>query len=164
MTTDQQLAYWRSMARKHEATVKSRSDYDQLKEQAAEATRLRQERETDTEKQIREAREQARTAAAAELAPRLVEARFAAAAAGRIAPDRLVVLTEDIDLTRYLTATGEVDLAKVEAKVAAWAPPGQPAGTPRPDPTQGARNSSAGSGTDVGREMFAARRKRPTAT
>jgi hypothetical protein len=164
MTVEQREAYWRAMARKHEKMVKDRADYDDLKREAAEAKRLRKERETEAERQIREAREQARAEAFAELTPRLVMARFEAAAAGRIDPDRIAVLTEDIDLSRYLNDDGTVNVEKVTAKVDAWAPASErKPTTPKPDASQGARNTKT-TGTDVGREMFNARRnKKPAA-
>lgn len=161
MTVEQRENYWRAMARKHEKTVKERADYDDLKKQAAEAKKLRKERETETETQIRVAREEARAEALAEVGTRLVMARFEAAAAGRIDADRLAALTEDIDLGRFLNGDGSVDAERVATKVEAWAPPKderRPA--PKPDPTQGARNTKT-SGTDVGRDMYAARRKKP---
>lgn len=163
MTLEQERNYWRYHSRRHEATVKDRGDYDDLKTKAAEADRLRQAQETAAEKAVREASEQARAAALAEHRPALVAAEFRAAAAGRIDAARLATLTEDIDLTRYLGANGAVDVAKVTAKVAAWAPPEQErrAGV-KPDPTQGARNGKT-SGTDVGREMFENRRGRKPA-
>jgi hypothetical protein len=161
MTAEQQVAYWKHKARAHENTVKARADYDDLKAQAAEAKKLRKERESETEKLIREAGEQATAAARAEVAPRLVMAEFRAAAAGRIDADRLAALTEDIDLARFLAGDGSVDLTRIAAKVEAWAPAAeQRKPAPKPDPTQGARNTKT-TGTDVGREMFAARRKKP---
>lgn len=121
----------------------------ELRKQAAEADKLRKERETETEKAIREAEERGRTAALAATAPRLVLAEMRAAAAGRIDPDRFDTLTEDLDLSKYLTDAGGVDLERVQRKVAAWAPapkqqdadppPAPPSAPrrPRPDPTQG---------------------------
>lgn len=162
MTVEQREAYWKHQARRHEKTVKDRSDYDELKAKAADADKLRKERETETQKQIREAGEKARADALAESTPRLVQAEFRAAAGGRIDAERLATLTEDIDLGRYVRADGSVDLDKVAAKVAAWAPPKDDPRTVKPDPTQGARNTKT-TGTDVGREMFDARRRRKPA-
>ena len=127
----------------------------ELRAQAAEVAKLRQERESDTERAVREAQQQARTEALAEIRPKLVLAEMRAAAAGRIDPDRLDDLTEDIDLGRYLTQDGAVDTERVRRKVDAWAPaqvgPGEtqpslndPAPRkPRPDHTQGAGRSGA---------------------
>lgn len=122
MTGDQREAYWKHQARKHEAVAKSRADYDEVKKQAAEAEKLRKERETDTEKQIREAGEKAAAEERARNAPRLVRAEFKAAAGGRIDSERLGELLEDLDLSKFLTDKGEVDEAKVAKRVEAWAP------------------------------------------
>lgn len=176
MTADQRENYWKFHSRKHEDTVRDLrtryADYDALAAKAAEADRLRQQVETETEKALREATEKARQEAIAQLRPALVAAEFRAASAGRIDAERLATLTEDIDLSRYLKQDGSVDLDKVTAKVDAWAPPPPPADPNEPpaprrgvraDPSQGATGNKA-TGTDLGREMFEARRKRqPTA-
>lgn len=162
MSGEQREAYWRHQAKKHEKTVKDQSDYGDLKTKAAEADRLRQEQETAAEKAVREAVEKARADTIAELRPQLVEARFHAAAAGRIDPDRLAALTEDIDMSRYLKDDGSVDVDKVAAKVEAWAPKKEEQRSPKPDPTQGSRNTKT-SGIDVGREMSQARHKKKPA-
>src|SRR5918997_1896184 len=152
MTVEQQREYWKHQARKHEATAKSRADYGDLKAKAAEADKLRKERESEHEKAVREAAEKAAAEARAAMIPQVVSARFAAAAAGRIDPDRLAPLIDGIDMARYLKDDGTVDVEKVAAKVNAWAPPkGEPT-KPKPDPTQGARNTKT-TGTDVGRAM-----------
>lgn len=93
-----------------------------LRKKAADADRLQKQHETDQEKAVREAREQGETAARSTMAPRLVLAEMRAAASGRIDPDRFAELTEDVDLSRYLTDTGEVDMDRVRRKVDAWAP------------------------------------------
>lgn len=171
MTDAEQAAYWKFHSRRHQARADERSDYDELKAKAAEADRLRQQVETEAQKALREATEQARKTALDEFSPRLVAAEFRAASAGRIESDRLATLTEDIDMSRYVKADGSVDLDKVAAKVDAWAPPAplpDPNAPPppprgvRPDPSQGSRGGNKTTGTDVGREMFENRRgKKP---
>ncbi len=133
-----------------------------LRAKAAEADRLRKERETETEKAIREAEERGRNAALAESRPRLVLAEIRAAAAGRIDPSRLDDLVDDIDLGRYVRDDGSVDVERVRRKVDAWSPPKQepdkpdepekPSGPrrPRPDPTQGTGRSVATGDGDRG--------------
>jgi hypothetical protein len=122
MTAEQQAAYWKYQSRRHEATAKSRADYDELKGKAEEADRLRQERETENEKAVREAREAGEAEAAKKLAPMLVQQAFRAEAKGVLTDDQRDALLEDLDLTKYLTDTGEVDTDKVNKKVAAFAP------------------------------------------
>jgi hypothetical protein len=159
MTDKQQAAYWKYQSRKHENTVKARSDYDDLKTKAAEADRLRQERETENEKAIREAREQAAADERQRLAPSLVQSEFRAAAKGVLTAEQTAALIEDLDLTKYLTATGEVDTAKVEKKVTAFAPNGQQQGGGRQDLGQGRRDGNGKPSVAAGADMFAARRK-----
>lgn len=60
MTVEQREAYWKHQARKHEKTVKDRQDYDQLKAKAAELEQLRAAQQTDAEKELEQAREEAR--------------------------------------------------------------------------------------------------------
>lgn len=98
------------------------ADYDDLKVKAAEAEKLRQERETENEKAVREARETAAAEERAKNAPLLVSAEFRAAAKGVLTKEQTTALLEDLDLSKFLTATGEVDTAKVEKKVTAFAP------------------------------------------
>lgn len=170
MSAEQQVAYWKFHSRKHEDAARDLrsqyADYDTLRAKAAEADRLRQERETESEKAVREATKTARLAALQEVRPQLVAAEFRAASAGRIDAARLATLTEDIDMSRYLKSDGSVDLEKVAAKVDAWAPELDSTATEppkrgvKPDPSQGSRGTKT-TGADVGREMFEARRKRP---
>lgn len=139
-------------------------DLDELKAKADRLDQVERERETDAEKARREAVEQAEAAAIAKVRPRLVAAEFRAAAAGRIDAERLATLTEDIDFSKYVDdKTGEVDVEKVTKKVEAWAPVQQTPTSPRPDRSQGPRGERLAS-VDAGREMFAARRKRPATT
>lgn len=60
MTVDQREAYWKHQARKHENTVKSRQDYDQLKADSEELAKLKKDGQTEKEREIEEARETAR--------------------------------------------------------------------------------------------------------
>lgn len=141
------------------------ADYDDLKKKAADYDGLLRDTESETEKRVREAREEGERAAREGLRPRLVLAEMRAAAAGRVEPDRFDALTEDLDLSKYLTDDGDVDMAKVRRKVDAWAPaPAAPAEDetpkgprrPRPDPTQGSGRKAAG---DVDRGLEEARRR-----
>ena len=142
------------------------ADYDELKKKAADYDGLLRDTESETEKRVREAREEGERAARDGLRPRLVLAEMRAAAAGRIDSERFDALTEDLDLSKYLTGDGDVDMAKVHRKVDAWAPAAPPAATeaeepkaprrPRPDPTQGSGRKPAG---DVDRGLEEARKR-----
>lgn len=122
MTTEQQAAYWKHQARKHEDTVKKRGDYDDLKRKAAEHDRLVEASRTEHEREVQKARDEAKAEARAESAPRLVTAEFRAAAKGRIDPERLTSLLEPLDLKRFLDGDGEVDTDKVSKYVDGIAP------------------------------------------
>jgi hypothetical protein len=122
MTDAQAAAYWKDKARKHENTAKARADYDQLKARAARADELEAANATEQEKAVKAARDEAAAQERARVAPQLVLAKFEAVAAGRIDAERLRDLTDDLDLSKYLTDKGEVDSEKVTKKVAAWAP------------------------------------------
>lgn len=98
------------------------ADYNDLKARADEADKLRKEQETASEKAVREAREQAAAEERAKNAPRLVSAEFRAAAKGVLDADTVAGLLEDLDLTKYLTDKGEVDVEKVEKRVNSLAP------------------------------------------
>lgn len=66
--------------------------------------------------------------------PRLVGAEFRAAAKGVLTGDQLTALLEDLDLAKYVTAAGDVDVEKVTKKVTAFAPAPGPGGTPQTPP------------------------------
>lgn len=155
MTDSQQAGYWRAQSRKHEDTVKARGDYDQLKADSAALGKIRADSATEAEKAIAAARQEERMA----LAPSLVGAEFRAAAKGVLTDTQRDALLEDLDLTKYLTDKGQVDVAKVEKKVAAMAPPVAPDASKRkfPDLGQGNRNGKPKQGVSAGRDMFADR-------
>ena len=160
MNDKQAAAYWKHQSRKHENTAKARGDYDDLKKQAGEAATLRKERETENEKAVREAGEKATAEERKKTAPRLVSAEFRAAAKGVLSAEQTTALLEDLDLTKYLTDTGEVDVQRVEKKVAAFAPAKDDDAKKRkfPDLGQGKRASKPAAGVSSGREMYEARR------
>lgn len=160
MSVEQQAAYWKHQARKHQQRAESRSDYDDLKAKAAEADRIRQERETEHEKAVREAAEKASAEARSAMAPSLVAAEFRAALAGRLTPEQRDALIEDINPSRYLKGDGTVDLDKVRKRADVLAPPSR---GPKPDRSQGGAGTGTTSARDAGRAE-AARRFPKTAT
>jgi hypothetical protein len=60
MTPEQQVAYWKDKARKHERRASERADYDELKTAAEELAALKRSQQTDQERALEEAREAAR--------------------------------------------------------------------------------------------------------
>ena len=95
------------------------ADYDQIK---TELTEVKQANQTESEKAITAAKDEARQAALAEAGPRLVAAEFRIALAGRRTADEVAKLIEDYDLSKYLTDSGEVDTKRVSEKADLLAP------------------------------------------
>lgn len=141
MAVEQQAAYWKHHARKHENAAKSREDYDAIK---AERDRLKQAGMSPDEKVLEEAKQAAANAARAEVtgtyAARLVAAELRAALAGKVPADKIGAQVEFLDHTKFLTGDGEVDAAKVSAYAAGVSP----AGEPWPDMGQGNRGRGIG--------------------
>lgn len=107
---------YKALSRKNEERAKSNAEkakgYDDLK-----ATQM-----TEQEKAVEAARVEARQAALTEAAPRLVGAEFRAALAGRRTAEQVADLIEDLDLSKYLTESGEVDTERVTKKAELLAP------------------------------------------
>ena len=97
-------------------------DYDTLKAKAEQYDTLAASVQTDHERALAEAQEQAFNAAMGSVVPRLVRAEFRSAAVGKLTPDQLDALIEDVDLTKYVDDEGEPDLERIKRKVDAFAP------------------------------------------
>jgi hypothetical protein len=149
MTPVQQVEYWKHQARRHEERATRAADYDAVK---AERDTLKAATLTEAEKAV----EAAKAEATKGVMPKLVRAEFKAAATGRIEPARLAGIIEALDLTRFLTATGdEVDTAKVEKYVTDIA-----GGTSKTWPDMGQGNRGSGdkpTGVSAGRNLHAER-------
>lgn len=156
MTTEQQVAYWRYHARRHEQAYKALGDVPELQRKAAEADRLRAQTQTDQEKALDAAREEGRKAAAAELRPRLVEAALRGAATG-LTKDQVDTLIAGANPDAFLTTDLAVDAEKVNAYVALVKPPAPDPRAGLFDTGAGRRPSAAPTGVAAGRELFAAR-------
>lgn len=155
MSVEQQAAYWKFQSRRHEDRVKAYGDIspEKARESLSLAEQLRQAALSDQERAVEEAKAEARAAAIAENAPRLVAAEFRAAAAGKLTDAQTQALVEDLDLTKYLTDKGEVDIEKVTKKVDAFAP----AAPKTPPLGQGHRSGTPGSGVSTGADLYASR-------
>lgn len=129
MTAEQQAAYWKHQARKHEdrnRNAPTDTELTELRAAAAERDQLLQAQMTDTEKAIETARAEGEKNARLALAPDLVAAEFRAQAAGRI--PGLDALVEDLNHTKFLTAEGRPDHEAISARVQALIPANAPAG------------------------------------
>lgn len=162
MKPDEQVAYWKHQARRHEERAKT---FDGLTPEAFAELRTKAERHdalehemlSDKEKAVLEAQKAATAETLKSVTPKLVAAEFKAAASGRIEAERLKEILEPLDLSKFLTAKGDVDEAKVASYVEGIAPaaPG-----PRRGPSSvglGNRQHSGGNPGDQGRAMAAKR-------
>jgi len=148
MTAEQQAAYWRAYARKHEQRSKEREDYDDLKAKAAKLDEIEAANATEAEKAAKAAREEGRTEGMRAAA----RAEFRAAAKGVLTDEARDALIEDLDMAKYLTDKGEVDVERIEKKVSAFAP-AKGNGSGFPDLGQGRRDGGTKvSGKEQGRE------------
>lgn len=168
MTPAQQIEYWKHHSRKHEARASERSDYDELKAKAAKYDTLDAASKTEQERALEQAKEdaatEARSKATSELAPKLVDAEMRAAAAGKLTPEQLAPLIENLDRSKFLTDTGDVDLEKVATFIGAAAP-GAAGGTTKPgfpNLGQGKRTPGDKPTTQTGADRYAERHKTKT--
>lgn len=125
MSVEQREAYHRYHSRKWQGIAESRKDYDAVKAKADQFDELQRQQMTPSEKALDDARRQGREEERTAQAPRLVKAEFRAMAAGRTIngqPVDLDALLEDVDLTKYLKDDGDVDTAKVTARLDKLAP------------------------------------------
>lgn len=156
MEPEQQAAYWKYHARKHEKRSKEREDYDTIK---AKLQEYEQSNMTDAEKQIQQAREEAREETAAEFQGRMVEATLKGTLQGRGFEEKDIDnRLSFIDKTAFLTSDGEVDSDKVNAYLDSLGAPGKQQAWP--DTGQGNRGGGKGLGGSVqaGKDLYAQRR------
>lgn len=171
MTVEQQAAYHRHQARRHEDRNKellriTGGRYgDDLRADLDELARLREQGLTNAERAVAEARREAetatRTAVAAEFATKLVRAEFRAALA-HVDGDRRDQIIEGLNLSAYVTDGGEVDTDKVNAYATTIAPADKGEGAP--DYGAGRRRTPTKTGVAAGAEMFAQSRTRTSTT
>ncbi len=168
MSPDQKAEYWREKAQTHERRAQaseragrvSPERLAELKAKAKRADDLDYELSTDKDKAVANAKKSAAEGAAAEYLPRLVNAEFRAAAAGRIEPERLTTILEPLDMSKFLAADNSVDTAKVATFVNGIAPvmgTGKPPAVGPSSRGQGQRNSSASPSVASGRDRYAQR-------
>lgn len=171
MTVEQREAYWKHQARKHEERVKAYNGMTpeaiaELKAKADKHDALEFELMSDKDKAVTEAKETAEQAAAAKYQPALARAEFRAALKGRVPDDqindKLAAITDPLDLSKFLTASGDVDTDKV-SKFVENITPATGTSTTRIGPSSGGQGalrgrtaSSAGSGSvSAGRDLYA---------
>jgi hypothetical protein len=180
MNADQRAAYYQHQAQKWQGRaennygllrnlgVTSAEDAAAIKQKVEQHDALEHELMSDKDKAVAEAATQAANEAAAKYAPLLVRAEFKAALKGRVEDSvldaRLETITDPLDLSKFLTDSGEVDAAKVSAFVEEVAPAKGTAPKGPVVPPRGTGGSSGGSGTALtGREMYEQRHRKKSA-
>lgn len=134
------------------------ADYDDLKGKAGQYDALLAASQSDQERAVEkaraEARKEAEQATAARYAGHLVQTRFEAVAAAKGVPSATVAAyVEDIDVAKYLTEGGEVDVDRITRKVEAFVP----AARGLPDLGQGRRTGQTLTGRELGKAEAARR-------
>lgn len=166
MTPEQQAAYWQDKSRKHENRTKALGDWtpEKIKELEKERDALRSKTQTDTEKELEKARSEGRAEGIAEA--NKVKATYALekALVGRV-PAASALL--GLDVTKFVV-NGQIDDVAVKAWVEEHSEEAPKGGQQKkgPDLGQGGRGNAGGSGKSVagGRELYAERHKKSTAT
>lgn len=158
MTPEEQAAYWKFQSRKHEQRntgwqqVVGDKSAEDLKKDLAELAEIRKSKMTPSEQQIEDAKKQARQEALAEFAPRLAELAFQQALAHVAEADRKELI-EDLNLSKFVTEDGGVNMEAVAKTAARIAPVTGGRGSGRgPDFGAGRRTPSKTSAADQGRE------------
>lgn len=116
------------------------ADYDEIKAKAQKHDALELELASETEKQARAARAEAQAEADAAYRPRLAETAFRIAIGDRKTADEVNDFIGDLNLSRFLTDDGQVDTAKVLARVEQFT--GTKPTPPRPGPSTSGQGGS----------------------
>ncbi|MCC5781384.1 hypothetical protein CRM73_00175 [Kocuria sp. CCUG 69068] len=118
MTVEQREAYWKDKARKHESTVRSRADYDDIKSKAEKWEEHERQSVPERERELQDAEKRGRDTAAQEAAakygPALVQATFQGLLAGSRKPEEIAEALDPLDLSKFLKDDLTVDTDKVK--------------------------------------------------
>lgn len=160
MTAEQQVAYWKYQARKHENTAKARADYDALRAKAEQFDAIEQAKLTPSEQAVNAAREEGRREAAREANEKAATAILRAnlTARGKTA-DEVDGLLVAFNANAFINGD-DVDTDKVAAFANSIAGPvtGGGNGKTWPDMGQGHRGGGKTTGVNAGRDLYAATR------
>lgn len=160
MTPEQQAAYWRDKARKHEDRVKKYGDLtpEQVQQIQKERDELRQKGQTAEEKAIEEAKEAGRAEVRQELGRERLGSALNKALTGRVADPAALL---DLDRSKLVKGDGTVDTDALNAWVESNSQPVQ-GGRPKPDLGAGHRQQVTVGAGDRGRGEAARRFKKTT--
>lgn len=142
---------WKAESRKWEARAKKDADKAKANAKAAqELVEFKQQSMSEAEKAIDAARAEGRTSALAEAGGKLAAAEIRAVAAGRMDDEQVAELVGSLDLSKFLTETGNVNAEAVTAFVGRIAPQQT---TTFPDLGQGARQTIPLNGDPLLRDL-----------
>lgn len=109
MTPQQQANFWRYHARRNQDQLRTYADYDAIK---AENERLKQLTQTDAQRAAEQAKQEGIQLGRQDTAKQVVEAYFAAAAAGRMGEQQVAEALPGLNIA-YFMNNGVVDRQKV---------------------------------------------------
>lgn len=165
MKPEEQAAYWKHQAQKHEGrnrdllTITGGKHGDALKAELEELGTLRQEKLTPSEKAIEEAKQAARS----EVLPQLAETAFRVAIGDRKTEAEVNEFIGDLNLSRFIK-DGKVDTAKVLERVQQYAPAKDTGDGNQQQRDYGQGNRGGGgaakSGVSAGRDLHASRHQK----
>lgn len=165
MKDKEQTAYWRHQSRRHEQRA---SEWQaaaggktpaEIKAERDELTTRRQADMTPAEKALDDAKASGREEARKEMAPKMARLAFDTALA-HVPDERRSTLIENLDLSKVITDSGDIDTDKVKTIAATLAEPVKGGPTSRtPNYGGGPRPTPTGSGVAAGAEMFATKKK-----
>jgi hypothetical protein len=152
MSVEQREAYWKHQARKHESTVKSRQDYDQFKADSEELAKLKKDGQTEQEKALEEAREEARrqgeNLGAERYLKDAVTARFEALT-GKSSEDVAKAFAH-IDVHSFIGQDGAIDNDALTEFASTFGTSSGGSGSQQIDPVKAALERQRGGGTGGG--------------
>lgn len=122
MTAEQQAAYWKDKARKHEQRANSRGDYDAIKAKADRLDEIERANESEKDKAVREATERAKADTRAEVQQETAAAmaRMALRARG-VKDEEITSFVDETNLSVFVNDEGQVDDERLLARVDRYA-------------------------------------------
>lgn len=158
MTSEQQAAYYRHQARKHEDRNKEwqrtldGKTAEEIKAEREELEKLRAKDRTEAENAVEDAKKSTKAEVVREFGTKLVAAEFKAVLA-HVDADRRGQIIENLNLTKFINDNGDVDTDKVKSAAVALAPADTGAGAKK-DFGGGRRTSESGTGVTSGRDLY----------
>ena len=170
MTVEQKAAYWQHQSRKHEErateyrTAAGGKTAAEIKAELESADTLKREKLSEQERAVEDAKREARESTASEYGTKAVRMAFELALRALPKQDRKEFI-EDLDLSRFLTDSGDVDTAKVLTRAEKIAPADKGTGRHQFDFGAGKRGDGGSKpSVSAGAALFDASRGKSTQT